>query len=177
MVGHDLVEQAKAAEKPEDIEVARVFDFCAGAANRIARFPRNRSEPGQKARALEKEAYLKGAEYLPLPVCEVAIPHKFASIAADKSSDSNIGAFLRIPESTTPDKRWPLVLLNSNLAPFTPMIHLVRLESSTAITTAGKPLDSKYFGTANSPAARNNPRSPDRLFSRLYAWIDEKRSE
>lgn len=32
-------------------------------------------------------------------------------------------------------------------------------------------------GTANSPAARNDPRSPDRLSSSLHAWIDEHRSE
>jgi pimeloyl-ACP methyl ester carboxylesterase len=177
-VGLDLVERAKTAEKAGNTDEARDLFLRAGAVYRLARFPINRSPLSQRAWELGKEAYLSGAKYLSSPVHEVAIPHKHASVAERESADSTIGAFLRIPEGKMPEDGWPLVLFISGLDAYrtdhssSPSGKLYsHLNYGQAVLIVDIP------GTADSPAARNDPASPDRLWSSVFDWIDEHKVE
>ncbi|KAK2603895.1 hypothetical protein QQS21_003930 [Conoideocrella luteorostrata] len=173
-VGEDLVNEAKKAEEAGDRDRARDLFLRAGAVYRIARFPIIRSPLGQKAWELGKEAYLHASPYLASPIHEVSIPHTHASLEAGESDSAQIGAFLRFPEGNKPDNGWPLVLFISGLDAYRtdhssgPAGKLYsHLQHGQAVLIVDIP------GTADSPAARNDPESPDRLWSSVLDWVEE----
>ena len=178
-VGEDLVRQAKEAEAASDKDKARELFLRAGAVYRIARFPVIRSPFGKKAWELGREAYLGASPYLSPPNVEVRIPHKHASTEAGESKNDAIAAFLRIPEgdSEKPATGWPLVLFICGLDAYrtdhSASLPYGKLASHIGHGQAVLVLD--IPGTADCPAARHDPESPDRLWSSVLDWVDEHR--
>ncbi|KAF4458737.1 yellowish-green 1 [Fusarium albosuccineum] len=177
-IAEDLVSQARDAEKAGDIDKAREMFLRAGAVYRIARFPINRGRLGQKAWELGKEAYLAASPYLSPPNCEVKIPHRHAASEAGESSEAVIGACVQIPEGDKPAAGWPIVLFICGLDAY-------RTDHSSQ--AGGKLYSHHHYGqalvivdipgTADSPAARNDLKSPDRLWSSVLEWIDENKDK
>lgn len=173
-VGEDLVRQAKEAEAAGSTDTARDLFLRAGAVYRIARFPVIRSALGRKAWELGREAYLAASPYLSPPNVEVGIPHRYA----EEGEGATIAAFLRIPEGDRPAAGWPVTLFicgldayrtdHSSTLPYGKLAS--HLGHGQAVLLVDIP------GTADSPAARHDPESPDRLWSSVLDWIDDHSS-
>ena len=174
-VGESLVKQAEEAEQAKDFTKACELYLRAGAVYRMARFPVIRSPLGQKAWDLGKAAYLKAGQYLPSTIAEVRMPFTHASAEQGESKDATIGGFLRFPGNGAkkPEKGWPLVLFICGLDAYrtdhssSPGGKLYQhLNNGQALLMVDIP------GTADSPAARGDAKSPDRLWSSVFDWID-----
>lgn len=176
-VAENLTSKAREAESAGDVNKARELFLRAGAVYRIARFPINRSQLGQEAWNSGREAYLAASPYLSPPNIEVAIAHKHAAAESGESREAVIRACVQIPDGEKPAAGWPVVLFISGLDAY-------RTDHSSQ---AGGKLYSHHHhgqalvvvdipGTADSPAARNDPESPDRLWSSVLDWIDENKS-
>ncbi|GLA84757.1 hypothetical protein AtubIFM56815_008972 [Aspergillus tubingensis] len=179
-VADDLVQRAKEYETVGDLENARDLFLRAASVYRIARFPIPRSPLGKKAWGLGREAYLNASPYLSPPNVEVHIPHRHASLEAGESKDAIIAAFLRFPNnSTKPESGWPLLLFICGLDAYR--------TDHTAALPYGKLASHLYHGqavllvdipgTADSPAAPNDPKSPDRLWSSVLDWVEEHKDQ
>ncbi|KAI0123249.1 Alpha/Beta hydrolase protein [Xylariales sp. AK1849] len=177
-VAGSLMKQAHDAENAGHIDKARELFLRAGAVYRIARFPINRSQLGQRAWYLGKEAYLAASPYLSPPSFEVAITHRHAAPEAGESNESVIGACIQIPDGDRPAAGWPVILFICGLDAY-------RTDHSSQ--PGGKLYSHHHYGqalvivdipgTADSPAARSDPKSPDRLWSSVFDWIDENKAK
>lgn len=164
-VGASLVKQAEEAESANDIEKAEELFLRAGAVYRIARFPVNRSKLSQEAWKLGKDAYLRGGKYLDPPNQEVLIPFTHAA-GADKKVE--IPAYLRVPKGTKPASGWPVLLFICGLDAYR-TDHTNRTDAH--IKAGFAVLSVEIPGTGDSPAAPNDPESPDRQWSSVLDWI------
>ncbi|KAL7940440.1 alpha/beta-hydrolase [Trichoderma barbatum] len=177
-VGQDLNSEALKLEQAGDFNKACELYLRAAAVYRIARFPINRSPLGNKAWELGKEAFLRASPYLSPPNREVQIPFKYASSAAGESRTDSIGAFIRIPECERPSTGWPLVLFICGLDAYrTDQSAMQSGKLFSHISYGQAVLVVDIPGTADSPAARHDPESPDRLWSSVLDWVDEYKAQ
>jgi pimeloyl-ACP methyl ester carboxylesterase len=169
-----LVSQAISAEEAGKTEEARDLYLRAAAVYRIARFPINRSPLSQKAWEDGKAAYMAGSKYLSPPNTEVLIPHKHASAEAGETVGANIPVYLRIPTGEKPVNGWPVLLyicgLDGYRTDYTGRI-TEHIRHGFACLVVDIP------GTGDCPSARNDPTSPDRLWSSVLDWIDDQKSQ
>ncbi|KAH8886153.1 alpha/beta-hydrolase [Thozetella sp. PMI_491] len=169
-VAESLVTRAKSAEAGGEIEQARDLYFRAAAVYRISRFPINRSPLSQKAWELGKETYMAGARYLSPPIQEILIPHKHALPESGEAADSVIPVYLRIPEGEKPADGWPVLLFICGLDAYR-TDHTERI--SEHVRRGFACISVEIPGTGDSPAARNDPTSPDRQWSSVLDWIEQ----
>ena len=166
-VGEVLVKQAEEAEKEDNLDEAKDLYLRAGAVYRIARFPINRSKLSRQAWEAGKAAYLKGSRFLDPPNQEVMIPFIHAdSGAGDEPGD--IPAYLRIPNGDRPEHGWPVLLFICGLDAYR-TDHTNRTDAHTKAGFAT--LSVEIPGTGDSPAAPDDPKSPDRLWNSVLDWI------
>lgn len=171
-VAEKLYEQGNAAEQSGDLDAARDFFLRCAAVYRIARFPINRSPATHKAWERGLDAYLRVSPLLDPPNLPVEIKHSHALASAGESTSDVIHAFVRIPKGEQPAGGWPVVLFICGLDAYRtdhsayPGGKLqCHLEAGRALVVVDIP------GTADSPAAREDPESPDRLWSSVLDWI------
>ena len=168
-VAESLIAKAQRAEKVGSTNEARDLYLRAAAVYRIARFPINRSTLSQKAWEDGKKAYMTASPYLDPPNIEVGIPFTHALNSAGESKDAVIPVYLRIPKSTpAPENGWPLLLFICGLDAY-------RTDHTNRTDTHCKRgyavLSVEIPGTGDSPAARDDPESPDRQFASVLDWI------
>jgi pimeloyl-ACP methyl ester carboxylesterase len=166
-VGEDLVGRAGTAESEGKLAEAKELYLRAGAVYRIARFPINRSRLSRQAWEAGKAAYLKGGKYLDPPNREVMIPFVHADKdVGDEMKD--IPAYLRIPNGRKREHGWPVLLFICGLDAYR-TDHTNRTDAH--IKAGFATLSVEIPGTGDSPVARNDPESPDRLWSSVLDWI------
>lgn len=171
-VGESLIAQAKEAEQAGKPEDARELFLRAATVYRIARFPINgRSLLSTKAWEAGKAAYLDAAPYLSPLHREVEIPYRHAKSAAGESAEDVIPVILTYPlAGNLAGCKYPVILLIVGLDGYRTD---QRQFSSEHARRGFACLTVDIPGTGDCPAARNDPTSPERLWSSVLDWIDE----
>lgn len=172
-VVESLLAKAKTAEQAGDKEAARGLYLRAGTVCRIGRFPIVRSPLGRKLWELNKAAYLGASPYLSPVSVEVKIPFTHASSAAGESPSAIIPAYLRIPEGECPTDGWPVLLFICGLDHYrTDFEQRTARHAKSGLAC----IILEIPGTGDCPAAKNDPASPDRLYSSVFDWIDAQKN-
>lgn len=163
-----LTDEALSAQGSDRAKAADLFKRAA-AVYRISRFPSVDAGSGLKRKIYEtqKQVYLRGASLWDAPLKEVVIPHT----AAEGEDGKEIPLYLRLPPGTGKDKKVPVVLLITGLDGHRPD-NSARTDEFTARGWAT--VITEIPGTADCPAARRDPKSPDRLFTAILDWIDQQ---
>lgn len=169
-VGIALSEKAEACEKRGENEAASQLFLRASAVFRIARFPiiHPESPSSMKAWNLGKIAFLRGAKYWPSPPHEVTIPFETGKVEAGNST-ADIEGYLRLPsQRLTPSRGWPVLIYICGLDAY-------RTDSAFGIdphlAQGFAVICLEIPGTGDCPASARDPRSWDRLFDSVLAWI------
>ena len=166
-VGERLVGQADQAAAAGKADEARELYLRAAAVYRIARFPINRSPLGQQAWDNGKAAYEKGGYLLDPP--SVALPVPFTRVDTSAGDyDVPIQANLRLPKGDRPKSGWPVLLFICGLDAYR-TDHTPRTQQH--VDRGFATLSFEIPGTGDSPAAPNDPTSPDRLMSSVLDWV------
>lgn len=108
------------------------------------------------------------ARYFSPPLHEVWIPHTHG---VGDETGSKIPAYIRIPTTTSPSSPLPVILFITGLDGYrTDQTAMVQshLNRGFAVILAEIP------GTGDCPSIRNDPKSPDRLWSSVLDWIDSQ---
>ena len=169
-----LVAEAKKFELDGNNDRARELYLRAATVCRIGRFPIVRSSGGRALWELNKRAYLGASPYLSPPNTEVEIPFTHASSATGESPNAFIPAYLRIPTGKPPGGGWPVVLFICGLDHY-------RTDFEQRAARHAKDgfacVIVEIPGTGDCPAAKDDPASPDRLWSSVLDWIDGQSSQ
>ncbi|MCJ1394611.1 hypothetical protein MMC18_007491 [Xylographa bjoerkii] len=164
-VAEDLANQAQEEETSGDVTKASELYLRAAALYRIARFPVPRSPKQKEAWERNKEAYAKGGRYLKPPMIEYKVPHTHA-LPGTTEAESYIPICVRRPHSI---KAVPTVIqifgLDGYRTEFTPASSLFTDRGWAAVAV-------EIPGTGDCPALRQDPKSPDRLWSSLLDWLE-----
>ncbi|KAF1931653.1 alpha/beta-hydrolase [Didymella exigua CBS 183.55] len=160
-----LTSIAKEAEQNGEMEKASEYYLRASAVYRISRFPAPRSDVQREAWKRGKEVCIKGLGMREHPVHEVGIPHKYGlSNEGDK-----IPVYHLVPDCATPENPVPTVVIFTGLDGYRTEL-AVWMEGWRRVGVATIVLE--IPGTGDCPAAASDPKSPDRLYSSLFDWID-----
>ncbi|KAK3052755.1 hypothetical protein LTR09_006238 [Extremus antarcticus] len=157
----ELVAEAEKAEKEGNQEKASEFYLRGSAVYRISRFPAPRSEKQRHAWAEGKKAAKKGLALRERPTKEMTIPHKHG--LANEGKEINF--YYHLPPGTTKEKPVPLVIILSGLDGYRTEL-AVWIEGWSQKQVAVIVLE--IPGTGDSPAAANDPTSPEREWSSLF---------
>jgi hypothetical protein len=158
-----LANEAEEAEG-NDREKAKKLYLNADAVYRLARFPYIGTELKERVFAEQKDTYMRGASLWARPVEEVLIPH----IHAANGDAATIPLYLRRPASAGP---FPSILLITGLDGHRPD-NTERTAEFLARGWACVICDIPGT-TADCPANKRDPLSPDRLFSSILDWIGD----
>ncbi|KAL9622504.1 MAG: hypothetical protein Q9160_003180 [Pyrenula sp. 1 TL-2023] len=160
-----LVSQAEQAEKSGETEKASEL-YCRGSAlYRIARFPTPRSEKQFEAWTLGKAAALKGMSLGPNGVHEVLIPHTHRV----QGEGETVPVYHVLPPNASNDSPAPCVVIYTGLDGYRTELMVWAegfVKNGVAVVILEIP------GTGDSPALRDDPKSPDRQNSSLLDWIE-----
>lgn len=139
----------------------------ASAVYRISRFPAPRSEKQRYAWQEGKKAATKGLALRERPTKEVTVPHKHGL----ENEGKEIAFYYHLPPCASKDRPVPLVMIFTGLDGYRTEL-AVWIEGwsqkNVGVIVVEIP------GTGDSPAAPNDPTSPDREWSSLLDWIDEQ---
>lgn len=149
------------------VHTAEKGDSRAAALYRIARFPIARSSKTFEAWDLGKAAYMKASQYLDPINTEVTIPHNHADASAGDAN--NILAYLRLPPNASAGSKVPVVIFICGLDAYR-TDHTNR--TSEHVRRGFACLSVEIPGTGDCPAAKDDPTSPDRLWSSVLDWIE-----
>ncbi|WPH00357.1 Hypothetical protein R9X50_00318400 [Acrodontium crateriforme] len=163
-----LVNEGDAAVAAGDKEAAVAIYLRACAVYRIARFPYINSDLKREAYAAQKSAYMKAASLLEVPIEDISIPHT-AGIESDEGRE--IPLYVRIPAHASKTKPCPSVILMCGLDGHRPD-NTVRSNEFLARGWASIIVD--IPGTADCPADRRDPTSPERLWTSILDWMQTK---
>ena len=165
-VGDRLTAAAQQAAEQGSTDEARELFLRAAAVYRIARVPIVRSALGRQAWEKGKAAYEQGGRLMDPPNLPVAIPFVHADTAAG-DHDTDIAAYLRVPNGPRPAAGWPVALFICGLDGYrtdqTPRIQAL-VDRGLATLAFEVP------GTGDCPAAPSDPASADRLLSSILDW-------
>ena len=134
---------------------------------RISRFPVPRSDKQRYAWQEGKKAAKKGLALRERPTREIVIPHKHGLDDEGKQ----IQFYYHLPPAASKDKPVPLMVLFAGLDGYRTEL-AVWIEGWSQRNVAVIVLE--IPGTGDSPAAPNDPTSPDREWSSLLDWVDEQ---
>jgi hypothetical protein len=160
---------ARKADAKGEIEKASEYYLRASAIYRVARFPTLRSDAQREAWRLQKECCLKGFSLRPHPVLEINIPHTHGlPIEGDK-----IPIYYLVPTEASKQNRVLCLIFITGLDAY-------RTEAAIFMDAFRKlgiaTIAIEVPGTGDCPASRTDPKSPDRLYSSLFNWIDQQDS-
>ena len=132
---------------------------------RIGRFPYINSEVKRSTFEAQKRAFMKAATLWDCPIKEVMIPHT----ARNEKDGIEIPVYVRIPDGASSANPCPVVILMCGLDGYRtdnyPRSHtLAAMGWSTIIVDIP--------GTADCPADRRDPCSPDRLLTSILDWME-----
>lgn len=170
--GDDIL--AAAGDKDNNKDAARRLYLRACAVYRIARFPYINSPLKREAYAAQKATYLKAAALMACPLVDVAIPHTAGVFPGDEGT--TVPLYVRYPPDPPDDhneegkkekKPCPAVLLMCGLDGHRPD-NTARSDEFLARGWASVIVD--IPGTADCPADRRDPTSPDRLWTSILDW-------
>ena len=164
-VAEDLEARAQTAADAGDNISACDLNLRAAAVYRIARFPINRSSQTQLAWTRGLAAYLRASPHLSPPNSEVSISHTHG---IDSEVGSSIHVFIRLPSNASATAPVPVVIFICGLDAYR-TDHTNR--TSEHVRRGFACISVEIPGTADSPAMREDPESPDRLWSSLLDWI------
>ena len=144
-------------------------NFCrrASAVYRISRFPAPRSEKQRYAWEEGKRLAKMGLALRERPTKEITISHKHGL----ENEGKHIQFYYHLPPGASKDKPIPLVMIFTGLDGYRTEL-AVWIEGwsqkNVGVIVVEIP------GTGDSPAAPNDPKSPDREWSSLLDWVDEQ---
>lgn len=105
--------------------------------------------------------------YWPSPPYEVIIPHKYAI----EGEGREISVFVRVPEHASASSPVPCTLMITGLDGYKcdppPRVTSYQFEHGWAYVATDIP------GSGDAPALKNDPLSPDRMWSSILDWINE----
>ena len=134
---------------------------------RISRYPCMNSDVKWRAFEAQKAAYMMATAAWVDPIEEIFIPHDFRQ-GADKEE---IPVYVRLPSKASKSNPAPTVLLLTGLDGHRPdntqRTHEF-LNRGWACVIAEIP------GTADCPADPKDPKSPDRLWDSIFAWMTRR---
>lgn len=161
-----LVKDADAlVEKGDKEEAVKVY-LRACAVYRIARFPYINSSVKTDAYEAQKAAYMKAAALFDIPIRDVNIPH---TAGTDADEGKEVPLYVRLPKSASKSSPAPAILLMCGLDGHRPD-NTTRSDEFLARGWASVIAD--IPGTADCPAARRDPTSPDRLWTSVLDWME-----
>lgn len=159
-----LARQADAALAAADGPAAAALYLRACAVYRIARFPYISSGVKREAYEAQKRTYLKAAGLFGCPVLDVRIPHTAGRPGAD---GAEVPLYVRCPAGASREEPCPAVILMCGLDGHRPD-NTARSDEFLARGWASVIVD--IPGTADCPADRRDPTSPDRLWTSILDW-------
>ena len=160
----ELVRRGDAALAADDREAATALYLRACAVYRIARFPYINSAAKRQAYEAQKRTYLKAAGLFARPIADVRIPH---TAGAPGDEGTEVPLYVRYPEGASRDSPCPAVILMCGLDGHRPD-NTARSDEFLARGWASVIVD--IPGTADCPADRRDPTSPDRLWTSILDW-------
>ena len=134
---------------------------------RISRFPAPRSSKQRYAWEEGKKAATRGLALRQRPTREVVIPHQHGLDIDGKQ----IPFYYHLPPEASRENPVPLVVILSGLDGYRTEL-AVWIEGWSSKKVAVIVLE--IPGTGDSPAAANDPTSPEREWSSLFEWIEEQ---
>ncbi|EXJ79384.1 hypothetical protein A1O3_08886 [Capronia epimyces CBS 606.96] len=163
-----LTDAAMSAQASDRAKAAELFKRAA-CVYRISRFPSVDAGTGLKRKMFEnqKQVYLRGASLWADPIKEIVIPH----LAAQGEDGTDIPLYVRLPSGASSTNKCPVVLLITGLDGHRPD-NTGRTDEFLA--RGWGCVITEIPGTADCPAARRDPQSPDRLFSSILDWMDQQ---
>lgn len=167
-VCEDLVRQAVSAESTNPAEMSSLL-LRAACLYRIARFPYISSPLKQKAWEAQKDIFLRGSSVWQNPVYEERIPHT----SATELDGKEIPVYIRLPVSAGRKLPFPTVLLLTGLDRHRPDCTNLTDEF---IARGWASVIVEIPGTADCPADRKDPQSPDRIWDSVLDWMDEEKT-
>lgn len=159
-----LTRQGDAALAAADGPAAAALYLRACAVYRIARFPYISSGVKREAYEAQKRTYLKAAGLFGCPVLDVRIPHTAGRPGAD---GAEVPLYVRFPAGASREEPCPAVILMCGLDGHRPD-NTARSDEFLARGWASVIVD--IPGTADCPADRRDPTSPDRLWTSILDW-------
>ena len=134
---------------------------------RISRFPGLNTTTRRRAWEAQKAVYMMASAHWAEPVREVTIQHEHRS-GADGDS---IPAYVRLPTTGSKDKPVPTILLITGLDGHRPD----NTERTNEFLKRGWAcVIVEIPGTGDCPAERRDPKSPDRLWDSVFAWMQKQ---
>ncbi|OMP81487.1 UPF0255 protein [Diplodia seriata] len=162
-----LTRIAEEAEAAGEREKASEYYLRSSAVWRISRFPAPRSEKQRYAWEEGKKVCLKGLQLREHPVQEVLIPHRHAAAG----EGSHIPVYHQLPAGASKDNPAPVVVIITGLDGYrTELAVWMEGWRQQGVGTVVVEIP----GTADSPASKEDPLSPDRQWSSLLDWLDEQ---
>ena len=156
---------AQEADAAGEREKASEYYLRASAVYRISRFPAPRSDVQREAWKFGKECCTKGLSMRDHPVHEIEIPHKHRN----SDEGESIPVYHLVPDTATKDNPVPTVVIFTGLDGYRTELS-VWMEGWRQVGVATIVLE--IPGTGDCPANPSDPKSPDRLYSSLFDWID-----
>lgn len=163
----ELAAAARAAETEGNQEKAAELYMRASAVYRISRFPAPRSEKQRHAWVEGKKVAQRGLALAARPTKEITIPHAHGTEIDGKE----IQFYYHLPPGTTSNSPVPLVIILTGLDGYRTEL-AVWIEGWSRLGVATLILE--IPGTGDSPAAPEDPTSPEREWSSLFDWIDQQ---
>jgi len=161
-----LVDDAISAQGSDRKKAIELFERAA-AVFRISRFPSvDGDDTGFKRKIFDEQVqvYLRGASLWDAPLKQVIIPHT----AATGPDGKEIPLFVRIPNGASSSNKCPVVLLITGLDGHRPDN---TGRSDDFLKRGWASVIAEIPGTADCPADRRDPLSPDRLWISVLDWI------
>lgn len=161
-----LVDEAMSVQGSDRKKAIDLFERAA-VVFRISRFPSvDGGDTGFKRKIFEEQiqVYLRGASLWDAPMKQVIIPHTTATAQDGKE----IPLFVRIPNGASSTNKCPVVLLITGLDGHRPDN---TGRSDDFLKRGWASVIAEIPGTADCPADRRDPLSPDRLWTSVLDWI------
>jgi len=163
-----LVEAAEEKNDSGDKQAAIDLYLRACAVYRIARFPYINSDVKREAYEAQKKAYMKAVGLFECPIDDIEIPH---TAGTEKDEGTKVPLYVRLPKGASKENACPAVILMCGLDGHRPD-NTVRSNEFLARGWASVIVD--IPGTADCPAARNDPTSADRLWTSVLDWMQSQ---
>ncbi|KAF2835624.1 alpha/beta-hydrolase [Patellaria atrata CBS 101060] len=160
-----LARIAEEAEAAGETEKASEYYGRSSAVWRISRFPAPRSPKQKHAWEMSKKYSLKGLSLREYPIQEILVPHTHK----EEGEGDVIPIYYQLPSEASKESPVPVVIIFTGLDGY--RTELAVWQEGWRRNNVGTVVV-EIPGTGDSPAAANDPLSPDRLWSSLLDWLD-----
>jgi Esterase FrsA-like len=168
----ELEKLAREAEQAGDKDKASEYYIRSSTVYRFARFPAVRSPAQKEAWEKSKETVKKGLKLKAEvngypPVHEVLVPHKHAL----EHEGKEIPIFYQLPTGASKSAPVPCMVIITGLDGFRTELCVWAegwRRNNVAVVILEIP------GTGDSPADAKDPKSPDRMFTSLFEWVEQQ---